>query len=63
VALQALLVDRGTLDADLVESFRQAMRLQESADYRIDFSEEGACSVVERAEQLLKRAEEILEIR
>ena len=60
VALQALLVDRGALDPDLVESFRNSMRLRETADYRSDFSEEGALLVVERAERLIKRAEEIL---
>jgi uncharacterized protein (UPF0332 family) len=36
------------------------MRLKEIADYRSDFSEEGAHSVIKRAEMLLKRAEEIL---
>jgi hypothetical protein len=36
------------------------MRLKESADYRSDFSEGGAHSVIERAEMLLKRAEDIL---
>lgn len=60
MALQALLVDRGALDPDLVESFRNSMRLRETADYRSDFSEEGALLVVERAERLIKRAEEIL---
>lgn len=60
VALQALFVDRGALDADLVDSFRLAMRLRENADYRTEFSEDGALSVIHRAEQLLERAEEIL---
>jgi uncharacterized protein (UPF0332 family) len=60
VALQELFVDRGELDVDLVESLRHAMRLRETADYRSDFSEEGAHSVIERAAMLLKRAEEIL---
>jgi len=36
------------------------MRLRESADYRSDFSEGGALSVIEGAERLLGRAEEIL---
>jgi uncharacterized protein (UPF0332 family) len=36
------------------------MRLRETADYRSDFSEGGALSVIERAEQLLERAEKIL---
>ena len=60
IALQELFVDRGMLDRDLAESFRNAMRLRETADYRSDFSEEGALHVIERAEILLRRAEEIL---
>jgi hypothetical protein len=36
------------------------MRLRETADYRSDFSEEGALLVIERAEKLLRKAEEIL---
>jgi len=60
VALQELFVDRGTMGADLAESFRNSMRLRETADYRSDFSEEGALSVIEGAERLLRSAEEIL---
>lgn len=60
VALQELFVDRGELDVDLVESFRHAMRLRETSDYRSDFSEEGAHSVIESAAMLLEKAEEIL---
>jgi len=60
VALQELFVDRGALDVELAESFLLAMRLRETADYRSDFSEEGALSVIEKAGQLLERAEEIL---
>ncbi len=60
VALQELFVDRGALDVELAESFLLAMRLRETADYRSDFSEEGALLVIERAEELLKRAGEIL---
>lgn len=60
VALQELFVDRGTVGADLAESFRNSIRLRETADYRSDFSEEGALSVIEGAERLLRRAEEIL---
>lgn len=60
VALQELFIDRGILSADLVESFRNSMRLRETADYRSDFSEEGALSAIDRAEKMLKKAEEIL---
>jgi uncharacterized protein (UPF0332 family) len=62
VALQALFVDRGKLPPDLVESFRHAMSLRETADYRSDFSEEGARLVTESAERLLKRTIEVLEM-
>ena len=60
VALQELFVERGKLALDFVESFRNAMRLRETADYRSDFSEEGARLVTESAERLLKRAEDVL---
>jgi uncharacterized protein (UPF0332 family) len=60
VALQELFVDRGMLNPDLAESFRNSMRLRETADYRSDFSEDGALLVIERAEMLLRRAKEIL---
>jgi len=36
------------------------MRLKETADYRSDFSEEAALLVIEEAEGLLRRAQEIL---
>jgi len=60
IALQELFVDRGILDPDLLESFRNSMKLRETADYRSDFSEEGALLVTKRAKTLLRRAEEIL---
>lgn len=60
VTLQELFVDRGKLTPDLVESFRHAMSLRETADYRSDFSEEGARLVIESAERFLKRAVEAL---
>jgi uncharacterized protein (UPF0332 family) len=60
VALQELFVDMGKLEPDLAGAFHNSMRLRETADYRSDFSEEGALLVIERAEELLKRAGEIL---
>ena len=60
IALQELFIDRGILDPDLVESFRLSMKLRETADYRSDFSEDGALLVIERAGMLLRKAEEIL---
>src|SRR4030043_230034 len=57
VALQELFVDRGILTPDFVESFRNSMRLRETADYGSDFSEDGAFLVIERADIFLRRAE------
>jgi uncharacterized protein (UPF0332 family) len=60
VALQELFVDKGILAPEFVDSFRHAMSLRETADYRSDFSKEGARLVTESAERLLKKAIEIL---
>jgi uncharacterized protein (UPF0332 family) len=60
IALQELFVDRAILAPDFLEAFLNSMRLRETADYRSDFSEDGALLVIERAERLLRRAEEIL---
>lgn len=38
------------------------MRMRESADYRDSFLQEGAQLVIERAEQILIKAEEILSL-
>jgi hypothetical protein len=38
------------------------MRMRESADYRDSFSQEGVQLVIERAEQILIKAEEILSL-
>jgi uncharacterized protein (UPF0332 family) len=62
VALQELFVEQGLLEVDLVESFHGSMRMRESADYRDNFSQEGALLVIERAEQFLIKTGEILSL-
>lgn len=61
VALIALFVKEKKLGVEFVESFRNAMMLREDADYRTNFSKYGAKVVLEKAEEFLNRAKELLE--
>jgi uncharacterized protein (UPF0332 family) len=59
-ALIALFVEEDKLNVELVEAFRNAMILRENADYRTRFSKSGAEAVLERSEEFLNAAKEIL---
>ena len=59
-AIQTLYVDAGILEQEFVDDFDTTMLLRETADYRSDFSPEGAASALESAERFLARAEELL---
>lgn len=60
VALKALFVEDGKLNAKLAEDFNNSMILREDADYRRDFSQEGANAVIESAKRFLKATKKIL---
>lgn len=60
VALNALFVEEDKLDVEFIEAFRNAMTLREDADYRTHFSKSGAEAVLEKAEEFLNVAKEIL---
>jgi uncharacterized protein (UPF0332 family) len=60
VALQALFVEKGLIEEELVKDFHTAMVLRESADYHGEFSKEGAKSSVESATKFLQKAGTIL---
>ncbi len=60
VAFEALFIDQGMIERELLDSFVTAMGLRESADYKSNFSKEGAQEVFENARRLIKRAENIL---
>jgi uncharacterized protein (UPF0332 family) len=62
VALKALFVDKGTMDAELVRDFINAMNLREAADYESDFSQSGAKAVITSAEKFIEKAAAILNI-
>jgi len=61
-AIQALYVDHGTLEQEFVDDFDTTMLLRETADYRSDFSRDGATSALQSAERFLARAEELLKL-
>lgn len=60
VAIQALYVDEGLLGQGFVDDFDTTMLLRETADYRSDFSAEGAKSAIESAERFLAETAQIL---
>lgn len=60
VALIALFVEEEKIEVESVEAFRNAMMLREDADYRTSFSKSGAEIVLEKAEEFLNKAQEIL---
>jgi uncharacterized protein (UPF0332 family) len=62
VALRALFVDEGTMDAPLVRDFLNAMNLREAADYEAEFSQSGAKAVIASAEKFIEKAIAILGI-
>jgi uncharacterized protein (UPF0332 family) len=62
IALRALFVDEGKMDAQSVRDLLNAMNLRESADYDAEFSQSGAKAVIESADKFIQKAIEILGI-
>jgi uncharacterized protein (UPF0332 family) len=60
VALQALFVDEGLMEARAARDFLNAMNLREAADYEAEFSESGAEAVIASAQRFIKKASAIL---
>jgi uncharacterized protein (UPF0332 family) len=60
VALRDLFVDRGRLDSASLNALAGAMRLRENADYRSDFSAEGASLLIKTGQQFLDKVKTIL---
>jgi len=60
-SIQALFVDKGILDQKYVDDFDTTMLLRETADYKNDFSKEGAETAIENAKEFLAKAKEIID--
>ena len=61
VALRALFVDEGKMDAQLVRDFLNAMNLREAADYEGEFSQSAAKAVIASAQTFIQKAAAILD--
>lgn len=61
-AIQALYVDQGILDPQFVKEFDTTMLLRETADYKSDFSKEGAEVAIQYAERFLAETNRILKV-
>ena len=62
VALKALFVDEGKMDAQSVRDLLNAMNLREAADYDAEFSQSGAKAVIASADKFIQKAMDILNI-
>jgi uncharacterized protein (UPF0332 family) len=62
IALRALFVDEGKMDAQSIRDLLDAMNLRESADYDAEFSQSGAKAVIASADKFIQKAVEILGI-
>lgn len=62
VALRALFVEEGKLDAQTGRDFLNAMNLREAADYEAEFSEAGATAVITAADKFIEKAKGLLGI-
>ena len=60
VALRALFVEEGKLDAQSGRDFLNAMNLREAADYEAEFSEAGATAVIAAAEKFISKTKGLL---
>jgi len=60
VALRALFVEEGKLDAQSGRDFLNAMNLRAAADYEVEFSEAGATAVISAAEKFITKAKGLL---
>jgi len=62
IALRALFVDEGLVEAQTVRDFLNAMNLREAADYDAEFSESSAKAVIASAERFITMAMAILNL-
>jgi uncharacterized protein (UPF0332 family) len=60
IALRALFIEEGRLDAQSGRDFLNAMNLREAADYEADFSEAGAKVVINAAETFVLKTRALL---
>lgn len=62
VALRALFIEEGKMDAQPVRDFLNAMNLRQAADYEAEFSQSGAKAVIASAARFIEKVSAILDI-
>ena len=60
-ALKNLFVDSNLLEESFLDSYDLAKDLRENADYKSEFSKEGADQLINKARQFLNKAKKLLE--
>lgn len=60
VAIDALFVEAGILEKRFIRILRDGMSLREDADYRGDFSKEGASLSISNAKEFIDKVKELL---
>jgi uncharacterized protein (UPF0332 family) len=60
VALRALFVEEGQMEAKFVRDFLNAMNLREAADYEAEFSMDGAKAAIASAERFIEKSVTVL---
>ena len=63
VALRALFVEEGQMEAKFVRDLLNAMNLREAADYEAEFSMDGAKAVIASAGRFIEKAATLLVIK
>ena len=63
ISIKVLFVAENLLDIRLVEALQMAKTLRENADYESEFSKSSAETLVEKAQEFLNKAEEILKLK
>ena len=61
IALRALFIEEGKLNAQTGRDFLNAMNLRETADYQSEFSKSGAKAVITSAEKFVEKAMAIID--
>ncbi|MBU3918745.1 HEPN domain-containing protein [Patescibacteria group bacterium] len=59
-AIRTLYIDKGLIGHDFIEALQRAKTLREGADYYSEFNKESTESLVEIAEDFLKKVKDIL---
>ncbi|MBU0759147.1 MAG: HEPN domain-containing protein [Candidatus Omnitrophica bacterium] len=61
-AIKNLFVDTNLLESSFIDDYDMAKDLRENADYKSDFSKEGAEQLIAKAEKFLDKVKTLLDV-